>query len=257
MFEKMLYSGTVLYFRYAPPLTHLDEVSEDKLPNMPYNSAKAHERSVYYYWWLFLKENVEYIATCENDGQGSKSSLYEDFGDLRGDCFMDWWKGGGRLLFCEPPEEEITRYLSLPTKPIERDRVLLSVPVTGDLDRTMSELRKMLKPAFDHVRKKRLHRRDTTNSYSRARYPVFTKPVLTALHDRLMVFRARNERPSASLYELGEITGIVSRTTGDKHDADHRNRVRALVGRALNEAKALVHNVGEGRFPDTTPPRKN
>jgi len=46
MFEKMLYGGKSLYFRYAPPLTDLDEISEGELPNAPYKSAPKHERSV-------------------------------------------------------------------------------------------------------------------------------------------------------------------------------------------------------------------
>ena len=100
--------------------------------------------------------------------------------------------------------------------------------------------------------------RDNTafGSFSRAKYPVFTKPVLTALHERLITHRTRKEHPDASLYEIGVITGMADRTTGERGDADHRNRVTASVSRYLRDAKALIHNVGEGRFPDTSPPPK-
>jgi hypothetical protein len=256
MFAKMLFSGKPLYFRYAPPLTDLDEISDDELPNRPYQQAKPYERSVYFYWWAFLRENEAYLARCEAGGEGPMSDLYADFGDVRDGSFMGWWTSGKRMLFCEPEEAEIVSYLSPPTEPIGDERVLVSIPVTGDLDRTMAELRKMLKRAFDHERRQRSQIDATAHAYSRAKYPVFMKPVLTALHDRLIIYQARKQHPDASLYDIGLEAGLAERTSGEKGDADHRNRVRAAVGRALSEAKALVHNVGEGRFPDISPPPK-
>lgn len=253
MLGKMLFSGETLYFRNAPPLTDLDEISDDDLPNRPYPKAAKHERSVYFYWWAFLRENQAYLACCEAGGEGPMSELYADFGDVRGDSFMDWWRSGKRLLFCEPEEAKIVSYLSPPTAPIGDDRVLVSIPVTGDLERTMAELRKMMKRAFDHERRQRAQGSARGDAYSRAKYPVFAKPVLTALHERLIVYRARQKNPDASLYDIGVEAGLAGRMSGGKDDADHRNRVRAAVGRAIAEAKALIHNVGEGRFPDTTP----
>jgi hypothetical protein len=255
MFEKMLFSGKTLYFRCAPPLTDLDEISDDELPNRPYPQAKKHERSVYFYWWAYLRENEAYMACCDAGGTGPMSDLFADFGDVRGGSFMDWWMGGARLLFCEPPEAEIITYPTVPREYVSADRVLLSVPVTGDIDRTMAELRKTLQEAFAFARRQRQQQNTASESFSRARYPVFTKPVLTSLHERLITLRARNANPSATLYEIGKITGMVDRTSGEKNDADHRNRVSASVSRYLREARALVHNVGEGRFPDVTKPQ--
>lgn len=256
MFTKMLFSKEVLYFRYAPPLTDLDEVSDDDLPNRPHSLAKKYERSVYFYWWAYLRENEAYISCCDANGDGPMSKLYADFGDVRDASFMDWWKGGARLLFCEPPEAEIISYPSLPTDPVGDDRVLLSIPVTGDIDRTMAELRKTLKEAFTFARRQRQRSNTASDSFSLAAYPVFTKPVLTALHERLITLQARKANPDLSLYELAILTGMADRTSGTRDDADHRNRVTASVSRCLREAKALVHNVGEGRFPDTSPAPK-
>lgn len=252
MFEKMLYGGKSLYFRYAPPLTDLDAISDDELPNAPYVGAPKHKRSVYFYWWAFLRENEDYMACCDAGGSGATQKLYADFGDVRGDSFMDWWRAGGRLLFCEPPEAPITTYLSPPTDPIAQDRVLLSVPVTGDLERTMAEMRKILREAFEYERRRRIREESAVDAFSRANYPVFKKPVLTALHERLVAHRARKENPNASLYEIGKITGVAQRTAGVEGDAEHKNIVGASVSRSLKEAKALIYNVGSGRFPDTT-----
>ncbi len=256
MVEKMLFSGKSLYFRYAPPLTDLDEISDEDLPNRPHAQAKKYERSVYFFWWAFLRENEAYIACCESGGEGSMSGLYAEFGDVRDTSFMDWWKSGKRLLFCEPDEAAIVTYLSPPREPIGDDRVLLGIPVTGNIDRTMAELRKLLQDAFAMARRQRQRENTAFESFSRAKYPVFTKPVLTALHERLVAHRTRKEHPDASLYDIGIMTGMADRTTGERGDADHRNRVTASVSRYLREAKALIYNVGEGRFPDMTPPPK-
>jgi hypothetical protein len=118
----------------------------------------------------------------------------------------------------------------------------------------MAELRKTLQKAFAFARQQRQRGNIASSSFSLAVYPVFTKPVLTALHDRLLTLRARKTYPDATLYEIGVITGMTHRTSGTRDDADHRNRVMAGVSRALREARWLVHNVGEGRFPDTTRP---
>jgi hypothetical protein len=61
MYAKMLFNKQLLYFRYAPPLTDLDGATDDR-PNPPFRDAPKQCCSVYYYWWAFLKENVDYIA---------------------------------------------------------------------------------------------------------------------------------------------------------------------------------------------------
>ena len=50
------------------------------------------------------------------------------------------------------------------------------------------------------------------------------------------------------------MTGVAEATAGDKDDYDHRRTASASVRRFIRQAKALVYNVGQGRFPDLTPP---
>ena len=69
MYEKRLFNRRVLRFLYAPPFTKLDDVSEDEKPQAPYRDAPYYMRSVYYYWWAFLRENNEYIGCCNNGGK--------------------------------------------------------------------------------------------------------------------------------------------------------------------------------------------
>ena len=226
MYEKQLISRKVLYFKHAPPITGLDDVSVEDRPNAPYHKAPPHKRSVYYYWWAFLRENKDYIKCCERRGAGPMSALYEDFGDIRSENFMAWWKRGGRDLFCEPPEDQIISYI---TPPIEHDndhRVLLSIPITGDIERTFAELRQLLKPIY------RVAKKHNTNS--RARYKVHSKAVVSSLHQHLVCWQETQRDPDVTHGKIAEMIGS---------DSDS-------VRRYIRQAKVLIRNVGEGRFPD-------
>ena len=66
------------------------------------------QRSVFYWWWAYLKRNTEYLICCEANGAGPLASLYQDFGDVRGDDFRSWWGGTfqrGAYLFAERQSE--------------------------------------------------------------------------------------------------------------------------------------------------------
>lgn len=94
MYEKMLHGRRILHFRFAPPVTNLDDTStRDTQP--PFDGAPGYMWSVYYYWWAFLRLSKPYKECCENGGAGELSDLYTYFGDVRDDDFMHWWKSGG------------------------------------------------------------------------------------------------------------------------------------------------------------------
>jgi hypothetical protein len=249
-YSKVLSKKPMLYFQCVPPYTLADEASAAQREKLSGIGAALHEGSVYYYWWAFLRLNADYIACCESGGEGPMAKLYADFGDLREKPFWDWWIDGGRLLFCEPPDEQI---LSPPHIPPERDnsnRVTLSIPVTGDLDRTLAELRKKLKPAFDLARKKRKKRDDSNVEQSGAKYKVWTTPYPMSLFVTLKVWKQYLKGEHISLFDLASRVGLVK----ESESIDLVNTVGATVSRHLREAEALIYNVGQGRFPDKTRP---
>ena len=252
MYSKRLTRGEVLSFRYAPPFTALD-VNLGERPLEPHRDAKPHECSVFYFWWAFLRENAGYMECCASGGEGPMSALYADFDDVRGDDFMVWWKRGGRELFCEPRDEPIYYYDEAPQEHDNRNRLLLSFPITGDIERTIAELRAKLR---DINAKERVKRRaaaraaDATGDEAIGpRYNVASKPVLSSLYKTLMVWRARQASPDAAPYEIARAAGILSSIAGEEHDAEHRDRVRRTVRRLELAAEALIENVGRGRFP--------
>jgi len=48
------------------------------------------EKSLYYYWFQYLRRNEKYRKACTNSGRGMKS-LYNDFGDVFSIGFWEWW----------------------------------------------------------------------------------------------------------------------------------------------------------------------
>lgn len=57
--------------------------------------------SPYYWWFIFLRLNADYQATCKANGMGKCSTLYSDFGDIYKVNFKEWWTDKAHL-FSEP-----------------------------------------------------------------------------------------------------------------------------------------------------------
>ena len=240
--RKNLFTGQILYFRYAPPFTSLDTASDSRRLSPPYVRAPNHECSMYFYWWAFLRENDAYIACCENGGEGPMADLYADFGDVRDDSFMDWWIDGGRLLFCEPLEDAATILHEIPRSHDGEKRVLISVPVDGDLDRITAEIR----TAMGDYRRSR-HIDDMRES--RARYQIMATAKLQSLYRQLRVYQMKKADSAIGNKAIADAIGIGS-VSGEYNP----NSVIAAVSRYYSDACKLIHNVGKGRFPDYSEP---
>lgn len=61
---------------------------------------EAAEKSLYGWWWRFLKESPEYPPKGKDRRNGPIASLYRDFGELGSD-FEVWWQRKGRKVFGE------------------------------------------------------------------------------------------------------------------------------------------------------------
>jgi hypothetical protein len=241
MYEKQLIGRRPLYFRYAPPLTDLDSYTADELPKLPFKGALPHQRSVYHYWWLFLKEHEGYRVCCESGGIGEYAALYADFGDVRDDDFMKWWKRGGRLLFSIPQDDPIHVYPSADFKLNDENRVVVSLPVDRDVDELLAELKALLKPLRKQV--------SVRESDKRAKYEPATRPVLHSLHQHWQVYRLQKQKPDMKLHEIGDEIGII---VDEKDGADPKAVKAATVSRYLKQANTLIEYAGKGIFPIMT-----
>jgi hypothetical protein len=116
------------------------------------------------------------------------------------------------------------------------------MPLEGDLQRTVAELRELLTPSF-----KQISRKD--NRPSHARYQVASKPVLTSLYQHWLAHRARKEHPDVPLYQLADLAGIAADAGRDGDSRFSKILKTNKIRRYLKGSEALIHNVGLGKFP--------
>ena len=233
---------TTFFFRYSPPKFGQDNEDGEDLTNdvsvkKPYPKAKRWECSVYYYWWQFLCINPEYRREARL-GADSINRVARDFGDPEryGD-FRGWWQERGRYLFCEPRERGIRWAISPHALPQSEGCVYLSVPFRFDIEQAIAQLRDILKPQMDAMK--------AEQGGSGAKYPVFTKPVLPALHKRLEVLRCRGQRMT-----LDEV-GLELRIGPQDDSAAARHMREVSVARYYREARTLRDFAAQGHFPVT------
>lgn len=232
----------LLYFRHAPPILerHFDLAAyPTKRPQPPYKNAKGWHCSVYYFWWAFLKENQAFRQGHLLDPSTPEGRVARHFRDVGTMNFPNWWINVGRFLFAEPRDEGI-RVEAPPVAPEAiKERVLLSVPFNGDIERTLSEMRTVLSAAFSA--------QGLDAGPSRARFPVLLTSPLHSLYRRYQVFRARRDNPDLTLHEVGLIAGLLP--NGPLEDFDVRRVLAATTSRYLKEATFIVEQVGRGLFP--------
>lgn len=241
--EKLAHDAErLLYFRHAPPILERQvdfSAYPSKRPQPPYKGAKGWHCSVYYFWWAFLKENQEFRSGVHRGKDTPEGHVARHFRDVGTMNFPNWWISVGRFLFAEPLREGI-RVEEPPVDPVDLvDRVLLSVPFNGDLERTLSELRSVLAHAFDE--------QGLSAGPSRARFPVLLTTPLHTLYRRYQVWCARRDNPDAPLHEIGLIAGLLP--SGPLENFDVRRNFASVTSRYYKEADYIVKQAGRGLFP--------
>jgi hypothetical protein len=258
MYQKHLRDLEDMYFRHAPPQAFRSQKSFDKLPNPPFAGAAPWQCSVYYYWWLFLREDQ--ITRKAEPDIGLISLDFEtrfefeirlQFGLLTEKGFLRWWIRQGRFLFCEPVQQGVKALTCIevdygvPPPSGERTHlfdpsIYLQVPVHQDFDKSIEEVRAFLRQAKERQR---------TETQDEALFPVFTKPVLTALEKTYQAMVLRNRNPEMLLADIAVSAGLAART--DNTDPATRSANASAASRALKQASYLTKWVSKGVFPVT------
>ena len=208
--------------------------------------------TVYYWWWAYLKRNVDYLETCSNNGVGTCATAYNDFGDVRGDDFKAWWSQGGRglHLFAEPRAEDSMRLLETDEKALSREEALtVSIPLY--LPRKLIERRfkQLLDAHHTGKRGRQLAKR------SKARYRIQGQPNVPALRLGLQIYDYKQSNPHLALWEIGNAIPGVLRVqkinVGDgREDLLLKKRaLAATVSRYLRRVHESVQGAGLGVFP--------
>jgi hypothetical protein len=236
------------FFFSAPPLKG-SRPSKKKLPNPPFKDAKPWQRSVFYYWWEYLRRHEGYRKCCENGGKGQYSKLYRDFGDIHAVEFWTWWKERGQYLFSEPVPLYVDRISVEDAGKLSENQILVSVPLTQSMAVTTRQLKRLLLPL---LKKQRIEKKK-----SRAMYPVASKPILSALHQHLRIYDLHKANPKLPYHKIADLAGIIvetgyTKSPSDDSSADLKHLKTMAIGRHINIAKAYIENVALGKFPYRT-----
>lgn len=238
------------YFVYAPPnFGEPDFVYRQ--PKPPHPDAPDWKCSVYYYWWLYLQRNEDYRQTCEAGGKGPCADLYRDFGNIFETDFRSWWDRHWHL-FAEP----VAVVAAGSGTPSFKRSITLEIDLDAKRSRLLDELRGILTELQADAEQDRV--------VSEAQYPVETNPVLSALHQHLVVWDMKQLNPwvgDAVLADLADIrvNHVVNGFTAEQAKlvgrdpapiiSEVRRRKMQTAQRHLRIAAQYIEHVGKGRFP--------
>ena len=210
------------------------------------------EDTIYFLWWSYLKRNDEYLQTCEASGATGLTSLYEDFGDVRGNSFKEWWsyESRGMRLFAEPLVANTLQVISKDEiSDFQGDLLFLSVPLNLPKKYLLERFRKVLTE---------YHKGEAGRQYakkSRAKYQFKGQPNIKGLRTALDVYDYIKANPNKKLWEVGRTLPQfhLELSECDKKGivpSYHLKRtIEATVSRYKRKATQTIKNVGLGVFP--------
>lgn len=238
----------VYYFQCLPPDVGSLDLSADK-PKAKYAHEDPLRQSVYFHWWRYLSASSEYSETCIKAKRGEvQSEVFEHFGKVRSeDDFVAWWQNRGRHLFCEPRRLGIRtldadNWPDAPDDTLLRNRLVVSLPIDADADRTIAEVRALLnsKKPKDELRKR--------NKSEALFQPYTTKPDANALERLLRVWQCRQQHLKKRLYEVAIELGAKEPLIIEEVE-DWRIKQTQAVSRDLNTVECILQHVAQGVFP--------
>ena len=234
------------------------------------------EKSPYFYWWLALTLNSDYIEICSNPSanrfktNNSIRQVYEDFGDVRyeGDkylAFTKWWRGKvndtetrGEYLFAEAPTLNKVMLVE------DRDTAIQSSEDASSLliriPKTLT--RRQIDVAIERIFAKEMtfeRGRQTRNpNRSNARYklskPINVETYKMAFDVYEMLLNKERSNVKLSNYVIAKRVGIVVKRKEETLKeqamtvADERRTISVAVTRKKKMAVDAIRNVAEGKF---------
>ena len=245
---------TLPFFRHLIP----------RVPGSPQPGSVSIEECVYFYWWLYLRENQDYRECCISGGRGPKNLLYKDFGDVFATTptvtpfadFEAWWRDGdrSRKLFADPPAPLRTQEIQTVTDFQDVQRTGNTLIIAVPLSAPRKLIHKRIEQLLDHKHPGQKGKKYAFMS-SQAKYPVHGQFVIPALISALRVYQLRNYlTPTKTNWEIALAAGLVKNVNlkNSKNiqlDEDDRRELTSSYIRCYTRAQNLIKNVGNGIFP--------
>ena len=244
-----------------------------------YKSPVAHkvEQSPYYFWWLALTLNEEYLELCAGASECTKvkdsllKQVLADFGDIRYDgdrykAFANWWRSKGNdtetmgeYLFAEPVAATKVMLVddAEAAKQSANDASSLLINIPKNLTR------KQIDKALDNIFRKELsfeRGRQTRNpARSNARYSLSKPAKAECLKSAFDIMGAEREAlaigKKLSKVQLADNVGLkveISEATRAQQDGLAGYEIYLLsttVSRKKKLAQTAIANAAKGIFP--------
>ena len=234
------------------------------------------ETSPYFFWWLALTHNSDYIELCNNPSANRFKTnndilkVYKDFGDVRyeGDkyiAFTKWWRSKvndtetrGEYLFAEPTT--INKVMLIE----DRDTAIQSADDESSLLIRIPKAltRRQIDMSIERIFSKEMtfeKGRQTRNpTRSNARYsltsPIKVDNLKTAFEVYEHILLANRNGENVSNYQIAKRIGIVVTRKEETLKeqamtvADERRTIGVSVTRKKRTAIDAISNVVEGKF---------
>lgn len=225
------------------------------------------DRSIYYYWWRFLRMSQKYQKACAQSGEyGSKAlrAVYADFGDIFAfddtkQGFQAWWNGAedhmdtnrGAYLFGYPAQDNVA-LVKDPTTFNAEGALLVAIPKGMRKREIQRQLDAILNKEMPRKRGERLQKADV-------RY----RPLHERMHGldtALKVLEVRQKHPNKSLWEIAHLAdvskevkleGVEAESGKRTHAADKKAYLAQHAHRLLTRADKVIAGVERGVFPAT------
>lgn len=200
----------------------LDLSIERPLPN-----ARLWQRSVYRYWWLFLRQNEGYRNCCLSGGGGEYAEIYKDFGDVHSNRFSTWWQKTGANVFTE-------------TDDVPAERCHLTSPSVSEevFSARRKSQRAIRVSVFDH---------NGSGPLLKPKYAPLGYPNLKLLHLRYKLLILVQTRPDLPLWRILDLS--EGHSAGALQGIEERGQKSMVAHRYYREARCIVEYVGKGLFP--------
>lgn len=233
------------------------------------------EKSPYYYWWLALTLNEDYLSLCEqmpakqtNETETKALTTYRDFGDVRytGDkysAFKEWWKRKvsadetkGEYLFAEPLSatkvELIEESEAAQQASNDASSLLIRVPKTFGRRQIDNAIDRILAKEMTFEEGWQVRNPNRSNARYHLSVGVKIENLKTAfdVYEELKAAEENNEKISNT--KLAKKVGLkVQRRVKDEaYDRAYEARITSMaISRKKKLASDAISNVINGIFP--------
>ena len=209
--------------------------------------------SPYYWWFMFLRLNSDYKATCKARGRGKCVELYKDFGDVHKINFKEWWTERAHL-FAEPKKgyRMMVANNIKEIAPFDDEEVLnLVVPLTWS--------QRSLKKAFTSLvlNKVEKGKKGISLEKSEAKYPLGSKWHIEALKTAYKIYIEKNKETNGEKVAWADIAirvkipmaiGMKEKALS-KQTSDIRRTLTILAKRHYSRAEAFIKASTTKTFP--------